>query len=451
MKDYLIRLVQVHESFRKAEVLALAALAELNIKIIAYSNSSPFCIIQLENEAAARALIRRAIISHGIYELWGSGSTYEELHAVVRSTTKSMWAQYRECTFRFQVDAYRGKCSSSQQKALIESFGYLGFDGPILMKGFEQEFCIFEDYDFKAKSPKQVHFGRWIAGGDREAITTYDLKKRRYISTTSMDAELALVTANLTLAAPGKLFYDPFVGTGSFSVACSHFGATSLGSDIDPRSIKGTAKKNLFSNFVQYGLVDRFLDSFVSDLTHTPVRGTRLFDGIICDPPYGVREGLKVLGNKDGKGKEPIFVDGKPAHLLEHYIPPKRPYSFEAMLDDILEFAALTLVENGRVSLWMPTANDEDVELGIPTHPSLEVVSVCVQAFNKWSRRLLTYRRMADSEIVNPEPRPEKKGPTGTTANDLNSFRRRYFEGFKAPANSRTEPDIAAVIPSDHQ
>ena len=67
----------------------------------------------------------------------------------------------------------------------------------------------------------------------------------------------------------------------------------------------------------------------------------------------------------------------------DKYIPPKKAYSFEAMLDDLLEFAARHLVDDGRLSLWMPTANDEDVELGIPAHPRLELVSVCVQTFNK--------------------------------------------------------------------
>ena len=53
------------------------------------------------------------------------------------------------------------------------------------------------------------------------------------------------------------------------------------------------------------------------------------------------------------------------------------------MLDDLLDFAALMLFDGGRLSFWMPTANDEDIELGIPTHPSLELVSVCIQPFNK--------------------------------------------------------------------
>lgn len=53
------------------------------------------------------------------------------------------------------------------------------------------------------------------------------------------------------------------------------------------------------------------------------------------------------------------------------------------MLDDILDFAVIMLVDHGRLSMWLPTANDEDIELAIPTHPGLKLRSVCVQAFAK--------------------------------------------------------------------
>lgn len=73
------------------------------------------------------------------------------------------------------------------------------------------------------------------------------------------------------------------------------------------------------------------------------------------------------------------------------YIPPKRPYSFLRMLDDILAFGADMLVDNGRLCMWMPVAGNFDseepaaisVEYGIPRHPALEVIGVCVQDFNK--------------------------------------------------------------------
>lgn len=65
------------------------------------------------------------------------------------------------------------------------------------------------------------------------------------------------------------------------------------------------------------------------------------------------------------------------------YIPPKQPYSLTLMLNNILYFAATMLVDNGRVSIWMPTANDEDGEVGIPHLEAMELVSCCVQKFNK--------------------------------------------------------------------
>lgn len=53
------------------------------------------------------------------------------------------------------------------------------------------------------------------------------------------------------------------------------------------------------------------------------------------------------------------------------------------MLDDILDFAVQSLVDNGRLSFWMPTANDQDQEIQVPQHPSLEIKSVCTQEFNR--------------------------------------------------------------------
>jgi len=285
---------------------------------------SPFCVVRLEPGDAAERLVKRSILAKAIYELWGSGSTYEEAHQNVRGHSSHLWHLYKDGSFKFNVDSFQGTRTMLQQKQLIESFSYLGFEGPIKMKNPDHEFCIFEEWPVGAAAfgilqPQAVYLGRFIANGERDAVAKYDLKKRKYISTTSMDSELALITANIALAAPGKLFYDPFVGTGSFPIACAHFGATSWGSDIDGRSIRGKGQRSLLSNFIQYGLTGNFGDSFAADLTNSPLRAARLFDGIVCDPPYGVREGLKVLGSRDQtKGKDPVFQNGEAHHLCVH-------------------------------------------------------------------------------------------------------------------------------------
>lgn len=245
--------------------------------------------------------------------MWGSGSSYDDLHDNVRSHSQHLWSLYKTCSFKFSVDSFQASRSTTAQTKLIDSFSYLGFEGPIRMKNPEAEWTILEEWQFKAiqlgiYEPQAIYLGRFIAACDKGVVTKYDLKKRKYISTTSMDSELALVTANIALAAPGKLFYDPFVGTGSFPVACAHFGATCWGSDIDGRSIRGKGKIGLITNFEQYGLKKRFGDSFVADITNTPVRVGRLFDGIVCDPPYGVREGLKVLGTRNPEYSEKVHT-----------------------------------------------------------------------------------------------------------------------------------------------
>jgi tRNA (guanine10-N2)-methyltransferase len=236
--------------------------------------------------------------------------------------TQSRWITYETSSFRFTVDTFHSKRSTEEQRALIETFTYLGFRGPVSMSDADLDMCIFEEYERGARLPKRVHLARLVRPSGRRAATTFDLRKRCYISTTSMDAELALVTANLALARPGSLFYDPFMGTGGFPLACANFGAVALGSDIDGRSIRGSRDRNVRTNFRQYGLESLQLDSFVCDLTNSPMRTGQFLDGIVCDPPYGVREGLKVLGSKSHNKELVLLHNGKPAHLYGFILDP---------------------------------------------------------------------------------------------------------------------------------
>lgn len=505
--DYLIRLVQAHQDFRLAEIRSLASYFRIEVEIVSYADHSPFLILRILSyptakfptpNSAAKALISRSVLSLGIYELWGKAAgvqgdaTYAALHADVQTrTTPELWAGYREASFKFSVDAYCGKRSPAEQNEIINGFRYLGFQGPIRMQNPEFEFTAFEEWSLASnpnhlrkpapddtsqpsadktrpcdlrppqRGPQSLYFGLLISLSPRHGlITKHDLKRRPYISTTSMDATLALVSANLAHAGPGRMIYDPFVGTGGFLVAGAELGACVCGSDIDGRSFRGAGrgkggsdgragrekggKGGVWRNFDEYGLGDLFGDCFICDLINTPLRtndGDGWLDGIICDPPYGVREGLKVLGNREPMSdRTPVMIDGIPAHTLPGYVAPKRPYSFERMLDDILAFAADTLVPNGRLAFWMPSANEADEEeLAIPRHVELELVECCVQRFHRWSRRLLVYRRRGKDEFkgaddVNRAGNDDEnlKGlPNGKTASDLNPFRRKYFQGFQ--------------------
>lgn len=509
---YFIRLTHTHETFRLPELEALALSHDIELHIVDYKPTSPFCIVRVkpasssgyltfeEYHNSARALVADSILAKSIYELYATTNTYEDLHAQIKALPLSTWTPYKHISFKFSIDAFFGKRSSGEQRRIIESFSYLPFKGKIQMRNPDEEFIVSEEWELATpdhleavkagvqskangqqrddclietrmlgeRKPKRLFFGRYLGGTKRDLIDKHDLKKRPYISTTSMDAELALVTANLALAGAGKLFLDPFTGTGGFMVAAAELGAFVLGSDIDGRSFRGKGRgleKGVGSNFSKYGLNDRFGDCLTADLTNSPLlwpgkitdkKSKRWLDGIICDPPYGVREGLKVLGRRIQDGSTPspqsggecehgssvrravqdgpYLVDGVPSHTLPGFIAPKRPYSFNRMLDDILDFAVQTLVDGGRLAFWMPCANETtDETFPIPRHPLLDLKHVCVQSFNKWSRRLLVYQRVVGgvADALNREVSiMTLEANAGVRADELNQFRRLYFQGF---------------------
>lgn len=500
--DFLIRLAQTHPSFRLAEIRSLATLLDIQLEVLWYSPSSPFLLVHIHAEppsqfssptAAAEALISRSVLSAAIYELWGTTvalpdtagqdpepdhaqprsitdpnpNPYNGLHTDIRARSDSnLWNSYVSSSFRFRVDSFGAKRSAQVQRDIINGFRYLGFQGPIVMDAPEQEFGVFENWApapsvvvdpqfdsvfFATKHPRELHFGRLIARSPRLLwMEKHSLKTRPYISTTSMDPVLALVTANLALVGPGKVVYDPFMGTGGFLLAGAELGGVVWGSDIDGRSFRGIGgsrgqkeskgcEEGLGRNLVQYGLQAGVGNCFVADLVNSPIgRGRNnkgWLDAVLADPPYGVREGLKVLGKRDGEKGEMRMVAGRPAHLNPGFIAPKRPYSFVRMLDDILEFAAGTLVDGGRLAFWMPSANEEEegVPIPVPQHEALSLLECCEQPFNKWSRKLLVYERLERNGVNQGDKSLSQlvEDERGKTASELNPFRKKYFEKSK--------------------
>lgn len=432
MKDYLIYFAQAYPNFRRAELESLAAYHGISIDLSHHDEKNPFLIVKLENDEQARKIMARSILGRGIYELWGQGKNLEELHEDVKQRSSDRFDEYKKMSFKFDFIGYMGKRTTKEKFEMIESFSYLAFEGPIRMKNPDEIFNVLEEYHVhgteKATTPINMWFGRQIQLSARteNILDKYDLRRRKYIGTTSFDAELSLVSCNIAQVGPGKITYDPFTGTGSFLVAAANFGGLPIGSDIDVRILRGKNDKcNINANFKQYGTTLNFLDILTMDFTNNAFRSDLKIDTIVCDPPYGVREGLKVCGAKDPEkaaGRENVVIDGERAHLRKDFIQPKKPYELSNLLDDLLNFAANRLPVDGRLAFWMPTANDDFEPNLIPQHENLELIYNLEQEFNKWSRRLLVYVRRDD----------DFKGETsnGLRANQIKNFRDRYFKGF---------------------
>jgi tRNA G10 N-methylase Trm11 len=161
------------------------------------------------------------------------------------------------------------------------------YNGPIDLKHPRHIFHVIEyhtiDKVHLTLQPQRIYFGEWMGNAQRRSMDQYSLKKRAYIGTTSMDAELSLIMANMAHVQPHSLVMDPFLGTGSLMVAAAHFGAWTMGTDIDPRVLRGKNGKNARTNFKQYGLSEHEPDLLVCDITRMPLRTAPLLDAILTD------------------------------------------------------------------------------------------------------------------------------------------------------------------------
>ncbi|ORY78204.1 hypothetical protein BCR37DRAFT_370759 [Protomyces lactucae-debilis] len=404
MAPYLIYASNTHPTFRIPELLSLA-------------------------KFNARRLIARSLSIKGIYALLATGKDHAALHDALKQHIEYPFPAYCNVSFKFIVDSFERKRSIADQQAVINDFAHLNWQGKIDMKAPDEVFYVFEHWfdtfvlDVEA-TLQRVFFTRAVKNAStarsRGLISQYDLKKREYLGTTSMDAELSLLTANQILATDGGLVYDPFVGTGSFLIAASAFGATCIGSDIDGRQKDSDLQINIQTNYDQYDFPHLLLDCLVFDIKHPPWHTNLQVDGIATDCPYAIRAGAKTLGRDLSKPKTqkhyadqdrslpsrvPQTQGGGFVHQRQDYLPPKKPYELDEMMADLLNTSFTLLKPGARLAVWLPILPEEDtlpnkLPPSLLNHTGMHLVSDSVQIFSRWSRRLLTFEKVIGQESI---------------------------------------------------
>ncbi|TVU29699.1 hypothetical protein EJB05_21278 [Eragrostis curvula] len=374
-----------------------------------HHEDSPFHLVRLPgDERLAAQVANRSLLVKGLYELWGQGTTYEELEKSVREYPDERKLPYLtpESTFKIFVETFGKAISSQEQNEIMNSLTYIPFMGRVNLKNPENKFFVIETDDYGSNNglppvmKRTIFFGREVGAADRHLLPIYQLKSRKYLGPTAMDAEMAFLMANQGLARPGKLVYDPFVGTGSILVAAAHFGAMTMGADIDIRVVRDGRGPdcNVWSNFEQYKLPAP-LSLLRADNNLPPWRPglKEIFDAIICDPPYGVRAGgRKSGGRKLLKGvKGPYTV---PEEKRDNHIPSTAAYSLAECVHDLLHLAARMLVMGGRLVFFYPILRGEDGSSNtqFPEHPCFKLICSCEQILSlRYSRVLLTMVKVA--------------------------------------------------------
>lgn len=305
---------------------------------------------------------------------------------------------------------------------------------------------------------RALHVVLLAASGRAAVLGRYDLKKRPYIGTTSMPPEESTLLANMALVRPGQLAYDPFCGTGSLLVAAAHCGAHTVGSDADGRAMRAGTRKGaaspqlrqqrqvalaayteaqlavlteeerelptMRSNFKVYGLPPPdcarmnfsaweagWRTTTTSSASSSGTGEVVLFDAILTDPPYGIREPRKKVtgGTATCDAKEDSGSGGGGL----------APYATDEVVLDLVLFAAAHLPVGGRLALWLPTTDGYTPD-ELPTHPSMRLVADLPQRLScKVVRRLIAMEKVAPL----PHPRPTRAAcAPKKVADDLNSL-----------------------------
>ena len=337
---FMCQLVHQWLDFRVAELEAAAHAAGVRLSIspedvAALRGGSEGVLLRIgvDDEASVVRLASRAVLCKTFFEVWASGDTWEELEESIKQVPSAQSDRYLAAgtTFRVRVVRFGLKCSPAEQKDIINKLApLLPWRGKVQLSHPDHTFCVVMDVPQEQVSrkadgqadgmrtqplpltghaagpPGRYYFGRLVAEGQRGLVGTLDLKKRNYIGTTSLDAELSLVMANLARVGRTDLVYDPYCGTGSCLVAAAAFGARVQGADLflpvlqgklrtrcGPSALQQASDQGIAQTFSQYGFPCPVGTAHADSGRHlhffrTAAHG--LFDAIITDPPYGIRE-----------------------------------------------------------------------------------------------------------------------------------------------------------------
>lgn len=375
-----------------------------------------FYYINLHSPEEALVIAKQCVLLRAIYIPVSHGNNYETCIASIDQPPFSdVLAPLRDPThsptFRCHVDAFGKSLQPDEQLDRIHRFSSVlqTFPGKVRMRGAKYQLHILEDAFPRAghgrvdpsNSPRQVFLALHLASGRGELGASYSLKRRRYIGPTSMDAELAFVMASFAKVKAGDFVADPLCGTGGILVACAARGAVVVGADINILALRGQGKEqNVCSNFKQYQLPTP-IGLFRADVLHSPirVRNGGWFDAVVCDPPYGIKEGMKVFRE-----------DTISPNVEKNHFQGTVRVRFVDFLQGLLNWAADALVENGRLVYWLPTTPEYTPD-DVPTHPGLRLLHNCEQPLTmRMSRRLITMERVPqDVRRMNEEAKLEQE------------------------------------------
>ncbi len=269
----------------------------------------------------------RCIGCKSIFQIVGWGETLKDCIEDVGRWSNAQILDLIQGTWSMQIKLLgrSDRLHPKERRNRIESFrDVLGVlvERTVQLENPDHELVLLEDYrrleiESEAHDPAQVWLLHRMCPNEgvdiRELAERSDVKSRAFIHTTTLSSERALLMTNLAKLNSNRTMLDPFCGSGGLLLAGSLLGATVRGSDIDEelllhkdrpvpfpkspkRPLRGVEKVSYGDSFHEQGVVLPTLIPGLSILDETAVsqwlnaNDDRLYDAIVTDPPYGIRE-----------------------------------------------------------------------------------------------------------------------------------------------------------------
>ncbi|KAF6028131.1 TRMT11 [Bugula neritina] len=412
-------------------------------------------------------LCSRSISLRAVYEYWCESESLEDL---LHQVSVHVQQEKESCTsYKICIEPFNRSYTNRTKERLLRIDALaeaLNIDAPVKLSQPDAVYSMFEYFGphgtQSTAEPLKFYFGKLVSESGRErSIRKFNIKTRKFIGNTSMDPTLSLLMANMAGVTRSSLVLDPFVGTGSLLLACAHYGAYTVGTDINKVLLHGRgrssrAKKtwrgrdeNVRANFIQYNMEDKYLDVLVADASkHNLWAMEGLFDAVVTDPPYGIREQTLKLEAPAPDSRKPYFM------------PPTSQYNLSDVFTDLLALCSRCLTLGGKLVFWLPIFRPDYHEENIPSHPCFKLVSNCEQILSTFiARRLITLQKVREPSSL------KEDDWVGITNKDhySESFRDRYFQisdqlnrvdlcedstGSTKPATGSTKPATGSTKPA---
>lgn len=369
----------------------------------------PFLRLEVTREETKRIAgsSNRMVCIARVGELLCEGSSEATFEAGVAAPGPRLREEAaKEEDFGFVVLAHGRTISKEEQTAKIEALRFCDFHGRCSLESPDRVFILAENFKGGELWHKYLLLDLHAVMKRKTLANKFNLRERIFLGPTSTDAELALLMTNQARVDRGHFVLDPFFGTGSTLVPAAFFGAKCFGFEIDFRVVHGYAvgrvnpqspfaasiepgkRVNCFSNYEQYGLERP--EVLRCDSATFELGIGKMFDSIVCDPPYGKRASAR----QSKKG------EAKPADLEERKqdLPPKiigsHITSCEEVTEKLVRLARNALKISGRLVFLYPGGRDADLSDKFGKFDDFELVGVSENPISKeFSRYLVTLER----------------------------------------------------------